>query len=69
MTDLPIDNGSVPDLAEAALRAAARKVVEEARRTGSTVAVWRNGRVEEIPADELPTDLDSPHAEEKGPTE
>jgi hypothetical protein len=69
MTDAPLDNRSMPDIAEAALREAARKVVEEARRTGGTVVVWRNGRVEEIPADQLPTDLDSPISAKKGHAE
>ncbi len=40
--------------AEAALKEAVRKVIEEARRTGSTLAVWKDGRVVKIPADQLP---------------
>ena len=69
MTDMPQDNLTISEKAEAALREAARKVHEEARRTGGTVVVWRNGRVEEIPADQLPTDLDSPTTAKKGPNE
>jgi hypothetical protein len=42
------------DLGLAALRQAARKVVEEAKRNGTTVVVWENGKVREVPADELP---------------
>lgn len=69
MTDTPQDNLSMMEKAEAALREAARKVHEEARRTGGTVVVWRNGRVEEIPADQLPSDLSPSTTAKKGPTE
>jgi hypothetical protein len=42
------------DLGLAALRQAARKVVEEAKRNGTTVVVWEDGKVREVHADELP---------------
>jgi hypothetical protein len=41
-------------LAETALKEAVRKVVEEARRRGGTLVVWKDGAVAEIPADQLP---------------
>jgi hypothetical protein len=42
------------DLGLAALRQAARKVVEEAKRNGTSLVVWQDGRVREVPAAELP---------------
>jgi hypothetical protein len=42
------------DLGLSALRQAARKVVEEAKRKGTSVVVWENGKVREVPAEELP---------------
>jgi hypothetical protein len=40
----------VSDKAFDALKAAVRKVVEERKRTGSPVIVWKNGKVARIPA-------------------
>jgi len=37
---------------EKALRMAARKAVEEHRRTGNPLVVWRNGRVEKVSPDQ-----------------
>ncbi|MCU0651654.1 MAG: hypothetical protein MUC39_01775 [Candidatus Omnitrophica bacterium] len=39
---------SVEDKAEAALKAAVRKVVEEHKKTGRPLAIWENGRVMQI---------------------
>jgi hypothetical protein len=39
--------------AEAALQEAAKKVVEEARRTGTPVVIWQQGAVQQVPADQL----------------
>ena len=44
--------------AEKALQEAANRVVEEARRTQSTVVVWEQGAVHHIPADQLPPAMD-----------
>jgi hypothetical protein len=41
-------------LAEKALQEAVDRVVEEARRTHSTLVVWEDGAVREIHADQLP---------------
>ena len=41
--------------AEKAMQEAADRVVEEARRTNSSVVVWENGAVCCIPADQLPS--------------
>ena len=49
-----IDNMTLSEKADAALLQAARKVVEEAKRMGTSVVVWEDGKVREIPADELP---------------
>jgi hypothetical protein len=40
--------------AETALKDAVDKVAQEARRSGTTVVVWQQGAVVEIPADQLP---------------
>lgn len=45
IADLPLE-----DRALMALRAAARKAVAEDRKLGLPVYIWRNGRVEELPA-------------------
>ena len=39
--------------AELALKAAVGKVIEEHRRTGEPLVLWRNGRVELVPPDEV----------------
>lgn len=38
--------------ADAAFRVAARKVIEDARRGGTGVVIWRDGRVVEISCEE-----------------
>jgi hypothetical protein len=40
MNQSSIDNMTITEKADAALRQAARKVVEEAKRDGTTVVVW-----------------------------
>ena len=45
---------SISRQAEKALREAVDEVVEEARRTNGTLAVWEDGAVRQIPADQLP---------------
>ncbi|MFA5138295.1 MAG: hypothetical protein WC728_03600 [Elusimicrobiota bacterium] len=40
--------------AERALRIAVAKTIEEHRRTGDPISIWRNGKVVDIPADRLP---------------
>jgi hypothetical protein len=54
MDNLGIENIAREDIGLTALRQAARKVVEEAKRKGTSVVVWEDGKVREIPADELP---------------
>jgi hypothetical protein len=54
MNNSDIENMTLEEKSFAALRQAARKVVEEAKRKGTTVVVWENGKVREVPADELP---------------
>jgi hypothetical protein len=54
MSDKPRDEPSLGDLAETALKEAVKKVVEEARRRGGTLVVWKDGAVARIPADQLP---------------
>jgi len=53
---LPLDrfNDIERILAEAQL--AVREALAEHRRAGNPVAVWRNGRVEWIPPEEIPID-------------
>jgi hypothetical protein len=54
MNDQPHGQRLLGQKAEAALKEAVRKVVEEARRTGATLAVWERGRVVKLRADQLP---------------
>lgn len=54
MNSSDIENMTLEEKSFAALRQAARKVVEEAKRNGTSVVVWEDGKVREIPADELP---------------
>jgi hypothetical protein len=54
MNSSDVDKMTLSEKADAALRQAARKVVEEAKRNGTSVVVWQDGQVREIPADELP---------------
>ncbi len=44
---------SLASKAEQALRQAVRKVIEEHRRTGQPIVVWRSGKVVRIPANRL----------------
>ena len=39
--------------AEKAMQSAVRKVVEEHKRTGIPLAIWRNGKVANVPARRL----------------
>ena len=54
MNDKPLGEPSLAQQAETALKEAVKKVVEEARRTGGTLVVWKDGAVARIPADQLP---------------
>ena len=45
IADLPLEQRAL-----LALRAAARKAIAEDRKLGLPVYIWRNGRVEELPA-------------------
>jgi hypothetical protein len=46
-------NMSLGDMAEEALRKAVARVVEEHRKSGEPLAVWRDGKVVRVPADQL----------------
>jgi hypothetical protein len=54
MNDQPGEELSLAQRAEMALKEAAQKAVEEARRTGTALVFWQDGAVVEIPADQLP---------------
>ncbi len=56
--DLPLEQR-----AEMALKAAVEKVVVEHARQGLPIYVWRDGRVVEIPADELKRRSNPTHTE------
>jgi hypothetical protein len=47
--------------AEMALKAAVDEVIEEHARNGWPLYIWRDGRVVEIPAEELRHELLDPH--------
>ena len=42
---------------------AVREALAEHRRTGNPIAIWRHGRVEWIPATEIPEELATPQPE------
>ena len=44
------------------MRLAVREALIEHRRAGNSIAVWRNGRVEWIPAEEIPGEEDPPRS-------
>ncbi len=48
-----IDEAELTLRAEAAFRQAARSVIRVARQTGTPIVIWKDGRVQEIPADRL----------------
>ena len=54
MNDSPREETSLAEKAEAALQEAVREVVENARRTGGTLVVWKDGAVVELSGDQLP---------------
>ena len=48
-----IKNMSLGEMAEEALKKAVARVVEEHRKSGEPLAVWRDGEVVHVPADQL----------------
>lgn len=50
---IDIRNMSLGEMAEEALKKAVARVVEEHRRSGEPLAVWRDGEVVHVPADQL----------------
>ena len=46
-------NMSLGDMADEALKKAVARVVEEHRKSGEPLAVWRDGKVVRVPADQL----------------
>ena len=44
---------SLSDMADEALRKAVARAVEEHRKSGEPLAVWRDGKVVRVPADQL----------------
>jgi len=44
---------SMQDKAEVAMRVAVRKVVEEHKKTGRPLAIWKNGRAMNVPVDKI----------------
>jgi hypothetical protein len=54
VNDKPVEELSLGQQAETALKEAVKKIVQEARRTGATLVVWQEGAVVKIPVDQLP---------------
>ena len=50
----PAERAGDPKRIERALRAAVRDALQRHKRDGDPVAVWRDGRVVWLPADEIP---------------
>ncbi len=44
---------SMQDKAEVAMKVAVRKVVEEHKKTGRPLAIWKNGRAVNVSADKV----------------
>jgi hypothetical protein len=59
-----IDEPSLNTKIEAAFRQAARKVVRVAKQTGTPIIIWKDGRVCEIPSDQLEDSLTTDQADE-----
>ena len=57
------ENMSLGDLAEEALKKAVAGVVEEHRKLGMPLAVWRDGKVVRVPADQLQGYEEAPGSE------
>ena len=53
MRDKKVSVSSLSSKAEKALKSAVRRVVEEHKRTGQPIVVWRSGKVVRISADRL----------------
>lgn len=56
-------NMSLGDMADEALRKAVARVVEEHRKSGEPLAVWRDGKVVRVPADQLQGYKEAPSSE------
>jgi len=56
-------NMSLGEMAEEALKKAVARVVEEHRKSGEPLAVWRNGKVVRVPADQLQGYEEAPGSE------
>jgi len=46
-------NMSLGEMAEEALKKAVARVMEEHRKSGEPLAVWRDGKIVHVPADQL----------------
>ncbi len=44
---------SMQDKAEVAMKVAVRKVVADHKKTGRPLAIWKNGRAVNVPADKI----------------
>ena len=44
---------SLSDKASAALKQAAKKVIQRAKQTGTPVILWEDGHIKEVPTDQL----------------
>ncbi|MFH1078824.1 MAG: hypothetical protein V1766_00945 [Pseudomonadota bacterium] len=56
-------NMSLGEMAEEALKKAVARVVEEHRKSGEPLAVWRDGKVVRVPADQLQGYEEAPGSE------
>ena len=44
---------TIQEKAEKALKSAVRKLVQERKKTGESLYIWRNGKVAKVPASQL----------------
>ena len=50
---MPDGDSSLTSKVDAAFRRAAKKVIQKARETGTSIVIWEDGQVKEIPGDEF----------------
>ena len=46
-------SATIQEKAEKALKSAVRKLVQERKKTGESLYIWRNGKVAKVPASQL----------------
>ena len=53
MNEKKVQDMPLSSKADAAFRQAAKKIIQRARQTGTSVVIWEQGRVKEIPGEQF----------------